>query len=330
MRADVTEKSGSDLKLKMGDGALKTLNEKETLPANPGKFDGVKDCAELSHLNEATVLHNLRVRYDEDLIHTYSVRRVFLLLPRRVTDSDARACQGLFLVVVNPYKWLPIYTDEMIQMYSGKRRTDVHPHVYAIADEAYRAMLRNKANQSILITGESGAGKTENTKKVIQYLATIAGKATSGGKLEEQILQANPMLEAFGNAKTNKNDNSSRFGKFIRVQFNAGGVICGATIQTYLLEKSRVVHQGPGERSFHIFYQVTKLFVPSFPASLVVSAVAPGGHGRGAVALQDQVDGDLGLPLRSQLGPGARHGRHQGDGAHAPRHERRGPGQGGD
>ncbi len=124
----------------------------------------------------------------------------------------------------------------------------MHPHVYAVADEAYRAMLRNKTNQSILITGESGAGKTENTKKVIQYMATIAGKANQGGKLEDQILQANPMLEAFGNAKTNKNDNSSRFGKFIRVQFNAGGVICGATIQTYLLEKSRVVHQGPGER----------------------------------------------------------------------------------
>ncbi len=130
----------------------------------------------------------------------------------------------------------------------AKRRADVHPHVYAVADEAYRAMLRNKTNQSILITGESGAGKTENTKKVIQYMATIAGKANQGGKLEDQILQANPMLEAFGNAKTNKNDNSSRFGKFIRVQFNAGGVICGATIQTYLLEKSRVVHQGPGER----------------------------------------------------------------------------------
>ncbi len=234
-RAEVTEKSGADLKLKMGDGALVTMPEKDTLSANPGKFDGVKDCAELSHLNEASVLHNLRVRYDDDLIHTYS---------------------GLFLVVVNPYKWLPIYTEELIQYYSGKRRADVHPHVYAVADEAYRAMLRNKANQSILITGESGAGKTENTKKVIQYLATIAGKATQGGKLEEQILQANPMLEAFGNAKTNKNDNSSRFGKFIRVQFNAGGVICGATIQTYLLEKSRVVQQGPGERTFHIFYQL--------------------------------------------------------------------------
>ncbi len=146
VRAEVTAKEGQELKLKLPDGSLATMQDKDTLPANPGKFDGVKDCAELSHLNEASVLHNLRVRYDDDLIHTYS---------------------GLFLVVVNPYKWLPIYTDEMIQMYSGKRRTDVHPHVYAVADEAYRAMLRNKANQSILITGESGAGKTENTKKVL-------------------------------------------------------------------------------------------------------------------------------------------------------------------
>jgi len=235
IKGDIQNKEGSDLKLKMGDGSLRTIAEKDTLPANPSKFDGVKDCAELSNLNEAAVLHNLRVRYDDDLIHTYS---------------------GLFLVVVNPYNWLPLYTDEIISMYSGKRRADVHPHIYAVADEAYRAMLRNKLNQSILITGESGAGKTENTKKVIQYLATVAGKANQGGKLEDQILQANPMLEAFGNAKTNKNDNSSRFGKFIRIQFNAGGVICGATVQTYLLEKSRVVHQGPGERSFHIFYQL--------------------------------------------------------------------------
>ncbi len=161
-----------------------------------------------------------------------------------------------------------------LQIYQGKRRNEVLPHVFAVADEAYRAMVNGKNNQSILITGESGAGKTENTKKVIQYLATIAGKATQGGKLEEQILQANPMLEAFGNAKTNKNDNSSRFGKFIRIQFNSGGIICGTTIQVYLLEKSRVVFQGKNERvsdsvksfrvvvadglvqTFHIFYQL--------------------------------------------------------------------------
>ena len=235
VKGEVQGTEGGKLKVKFGDGSSVLVAEKDTEPANPGKFDGVVDCSDLSHLNNATVLHNLRVRYAEDLIHTYS---------------------GLFLVVVNPYKWIPIYTDEIIQIYQGKRRNEVLPHVYAVADEAYRAMVNGKRNQSILITGESGAGKTENTKKVIQYLATIAGKASQGGKLEEQILQANPMLEAFGNAKTNKNDNSSRFGKFIRIQFNAGGIICGTTIQVYLLEKSRVVHQGKGERTFHIFYQL--------------------------------------------------------------------------
>ena len=235
VRGVVMNADGDKIKLKMQDGEERDVIKADCLDANPAKFDGVKDCADLSYLNDASVLHNLRVRYNEDLIHTYS---------------------GLFLVVVNPYKWIKMYTPEIIEMYRGRRRNEVHPHVYAVGDEAYRHMLRTKRNQSILITGESGAGKTENTKKVIQYLATIAGKASQGGKLEEQILQVNPMLEAFGNAKTNKNDNSSRFGKFIRIQFNAGGIICGTKIEVYLLEKSRVVYQGPGERGFHIFYQL--------------------------------------------------------------------------
>lgn len=224
------------LKVKLGTGEQSDIDEKTASDANPGKFDGVSDMSDLSHLNEASVFHNLRKRYENDLIHTYS---------------------GLFLVVINPYKWLQIYTEEIITIYQGKRRKEVHPHVYALADEAYRNMLTDRRNQSMLITGESGAGKTENTKKVIQYIATIAGRKGGVGKLEQQILEANPMLEAFGNAKTNKNDNSSRFGKFIRLQFNQGGVIVGTTIQSYLLEKSRVVGQGKGERNFHIFYQLT-------------------------------------------------------------------------
>jgi len=231
----VSGKGTGKIKLKIGSGEVIELDETKCCDANPGKFDGVSDMSDLSHLNEASVFHNLRKRYDYDLIHTYS---------------------GLFLVVINPYKWIQIYTEEIIQMYQGKRRKEVHPHVYALADEAYRNMLTDKKNQSMLITGESGAGKTENTKKVIQYIATIAGRKGGVGKLEQQILEANPMLEAFGNAKTNKNDNSSRFGKFIRLQFNQGGVIIGTTIQTYLLEKSRVVGQGKGERNFHIFYQL--------------------------------------------------------------------------
>eukprot|EP01097_Dermamoeba_algensis_P004868 TRINITY_DN3126_c0_g1_i1.p1 TRINITY_DN3126_c0_g1~~TRINITY_DN3126_c0_g1_i1.p1 ORF type:complete len:1106 (+),score=401.98 TRINITY_DN3126_c0_g1_i1:454-3318(+) len=144
----------------------------------------------------------------------------------------------------------------MIDIYRGKRRTEVAPHVYAISDNAYRNMLNDQQNQSMLITGESGAGKTENTKKVIQYMAVVAGRTGGVGTLETQILEANPILESFGNAKTLKNDNSSRFGKFIKIQFNHGGSITGATISSYLLEKSRVTWQARGERTFHIFYQL--------------------------------------------------------------------------
>jgi len=201
---------------------------------NPPKFDGVDDCAELSYLSEPAVLHNLRKRYDSDMIYTYS---------------------GLFCVVINPYRLFPIYHPVVVEHYRGKRRNEVPPHVFAIADGAYRSMLGDRVNQSILITGESGAGKTENTKKVIQYMAAIAGRV-GGGKLEEQIIQANPILESFGNAKTIRNNNSSRFGKFIEIQFNQAGFICGASIVSYLLEKSRVTWQAPSERGFHIFYQL--------------------------------------------------------------------------
>eukprot|EP01090_Pellita_catalonica_P012524 TRINITY_DN2743_c0_g1_i1.p1 TRINITY_DN2743_c0_g1~~TRINITY_DN2743_c0_g1_i1.p1 ORF type:complete len:1470 (-),score=356.83 TRINITY_DN2743_c0_g1_i1:46-4158(-) len=189
---------------------------------------------QLGFLNEAAVLFNMKKRYYVDLFHTYS---------------------GLFLVVVNPYKRLPIYTEEMINIYRGKKRNKVAPHIFAMADTAYRDMLQQSKNQSMLITGESGAGKTENTKKVIQYLTAIAGKS-GDTVLEEQLLQFNPILEAFGNAKTTKNDNSSRFGKFIELQFNSGGQISGANTLIYLLEKSRVVFQGPNERNFHVFYQI--------------------------------------------------------------------------
>merc|ERR1712002_897204 len=167
-----------------------------------------------------------------------------------------------FCVVVNPYKKLPIYSEKVIELYKGKKRHEVPPHVFAITDIAYRSMLQDRDNQSILCTGESGAGKTENTKKVIQYLTAVAGRHNTKpdekpqGKLEVQLLQANPILEAFGNAKTVKNDNSSRFGKFIRINFDASGYIAGANIETYLLEKARIIRQQPDERTFHIFYQL--------------------------------------------------------------------------
>ncbi|XP_060030710.1 myosin-14 isoform X1 [Erinaceus europaeus] len=216
---------------------------------NPPKFSKAEDMAELTCLNEASVLHNLRERYYSGLIYTYS---------------------GLFCVVINPYKQLPIYTEAIVEIYRGKKRHEVPPHVYAVTEGAYRSMLQDREDQSILCTGESGAGKTENTKKVIQYLAHVAsspkGRKEPGvpasastlsyGELERQLLQANPILEAFGNAKTVKNDNSSRFGKFIRINFDVAGYIVGANIETYLLEKSRAIRQAKDECSFHIFYQL--------------------------------------------------------------------------
>merc|ERR1719295_621593 len=225
---------------------------------NPPKYDKQEDMADLTCLNEASVLHNIKERYYSGLIYTYS---------------------GLFCVVVNPYKRLPIYTEKIIEIYKGKKRHEVPPHVFAITDIAYRSMLQDREDQSILCTGESGAGKTENTKKVIQYLAYVAASKPKGsshaptsndgglnfhddeggfswGELEQQLLKANPILEAFGNAKTVKNDNSSRFGKFIRINFDASGYIAGANIETYLLEKARIIRQASEERSFHVFYQL--------------------------------------------------------------------------
>merc|ERR1719264_1652925 len=216
---------------------------------NPPKYDKQEDMADLTCLNEASVLHNIKERYYSGLIYTYS---------------------GLFCVVVNPYKRLPIYTEKIIEIYKGKKRHEVPPHVFAITDIAYRSMLQDREDQSILCTGESGAGKTENTKKVIQYLAYVAASKPKGsshappsnegglsfGELEQQLLKANPILEAFGNAKTVKNDNSSRFGKFIRINFDTSGYIAGANIETYLLEKARVIRQADDERTFHVFYQL--------------------------------------------------------------------------
>ncbi|TQS33745.1 hypothetical protein Golomagni_05898, partial [Golovinomyces magnicellulatus] len=210
---------------------------------NPAKFDKANDMAELTHLNEASVVHNLRMRYQADLIYTYS---------------------GLFLVTVNPYCPLPIYGNDYVNMYKGRSREDTKPHIFAVADEAFRNLVEEGRNQSILVTGESGAGKTENTKKVIQYLAAVA-QADNGSRgrgqhanLSQQILRANPILEAFGNAQTVRNHNSSRFGKFIRIEFNRTGAIAGAYIDWYLLEKSRVVRINEQERNYHIFYQLLK------------------------------------------------------------------------
>ncbi|CAN9505992.1 unnamed protein product [Ophioblennius macclurei] len=239
----VKEERGDECVVELADSGKKVrVNKDDIQKMNPPKFSKVEDMAELTCLNEASVLHNLKERYYSGLIYTYS---------------------GLFCVVINPYKNLPIYSEEIVDMYKGKKRHEMPPHIYAITDTSYRSMMQDREDQSILCTGESGAGKTENTKKVIQYLAHVASShktkkdqssVFSHGELEKQLLQANPILEAFGNAKTVKNDNSSRFGKFIRINFDVNGYIVGANIETYLLEKSRAIRQAKDERTFHIFY----------------------------------------------------------------------------
>ncbi|GLH07676.1 Myosin heavy chain, muscle [Gryllus bimaculatus] len=231
-------------------GEDKTVKKEALSQVNPPKFERVEDMADLTYLNEAAVLHNLKQRYYVKLIYTYS---------------------GLFCVAINPYKRFPVYTLRCAKMYRGKRRNEVPPHIFAISDGAYVNMLTNRENQSMLITGESGAGKTENTKKVIAYFATVGASTKKEdvseaqkkkGTLEDQVVQTNPVLEAFGNAKTVRNDNSSRFGKFIRIHFGPSGKLAGADIETYLLEKARVISQQSLERSYHIFYQMMSGSVP--------------------------------------------------------------------
>lgn len=157
------------------------------------------------------------------------------------------------LVAINPYEILPIYTNAEVELYRNKIIGDAPPHIFAIGDSAYQAMKRDNNDQCIVISGESGAGKTESTKLILQYLAASSGKHSW---IEQQIIDANPILEAFGNAKTVRNDNSSRFGKYIDIHFNTSGSIEGAKIDQYLLEKSRIVSLNKGERNYHIFYSL--------------------------------------------------------------------------
>uniref|UniRef100_A0AAR5QAC5 Myosin heavy chain, muscle n=1 Tax=Dendroctonus ponderosae TaxID=77166 RepID=A0AAR5QAC5_DENPD len=223
-------------------GEEKNFKKELVSQVNPPKYEKAEDMSNLTYLNDASVLHNLKQRYYAKLIYTYS---------------------GLFCVAINPYKRYPVYTNRCAKLYRGKRRNEVPPHIFAISDGAYVNMLTNHENQSMLITGESGAGKTENTKKVIAYFATVGASTKKPteeqqkkGTLEDQVVQTNPVLEAFGNAKTVRNDNSSRFGKFIRIHFGPTGKLAGADIETYLLEKARVISQQSLERSYHIFYQI--------------------------------------------------------------------------
>merc|ERR1712213_60174 len=225
-------------------GENKVYKADTVCQVNPPKFDCSEDMADLTFLGDACVLWNSVVRYVNELIYTYS---------------------GLFCIAINPYKRFPIYTLRTMELYVGKRRNECWPHIFAVAEAAYQGMNNSGINQSILITGESGAGKTENTKKVISYFATIcsSGKRKEGeASLEDKIVATNPVLEAWGNAKTVRNENSSRFGKFIRIHFNSSGKLSGADMVVYLLEKSRLTYQQPLERCYHAFYNLMSDQVP--------------------------------------------------------------------
>ncbi|AES62989.1 P-loop nucleoside triphosphate hydrolase superfamily protein [Medicago truncatula] len=221
--------SGTESVISLPDGKVLKVKDEDLVPANPDILDGVDDLMQLSYLNEPSVLYNLQHRYNQNMIYTKA---------------------GPVLVAVNPFKKVPLYGTNYIEAY--KRKAIESPHVYAITDSAIREMIRDEVNQSIIISGESGAGKTETAKIAMQYLAALGG----GSGIEHEILKTNPILEAFGNGKTLRNDNSSRFGKLIEIHFSETGKISGANIQTFLLEKSRVVQCNEGERSYHIFYQL--------------------------------------------------------------------------
>ncbi|KAH0518932.1 Unconventional myosin-Va [Microtus ochrogaster] len=222
---------------------------------NPDILVGENDLTALSYLHEPAVLHNLRVRFiDSKLIYTYC---------------------GIVLVAINPYEQLPIYGEDIINAYSGQNMGDMDPHIFAVAEEAYKQMasfvcflaamrlsfvcflaaMRDERNQSIIVSGESGAGKTVSAKYAMRYFATVSGSA-SEANVEEKVLASNPIMESIGNAKTTRNDNSSRFGKYIEIGFDKRYRIIGANMRTYLLEKSRVVFQAEEERNYHIFYQL--------------------------------------------------------------------------
>ncbi|KAF2071722.1 hypothetical protein CYY_006967 [Polysphondylium violaceum] len=230
------------------DGKETTIKNDDVRMQNPSIQEGIDDMTCLSHLHEAAVIHNLIKRYELNEIYTYT---------------------GTILIAINPYSKLPIYTREMIESFCDQPVAKLPPHVYSIAENAYREMLNFQKNQSILVSGESGAGKTETTKFLLQYFAAMGEKGNGNtvlasesdieesNNIETQVIKSTPILEAFGNSKTLRNDNSSRFGKFIEIHFDKQkGTIVGAKLETYLLEKSRIVKPPANERSYHIFYQM--------------------------------------------------------------------------
>ncbi|KAJ1348528.1 hypothetical protein KIN20_003848 [Parelaphostrongylus tenuis] len=211
-----------------------TASYDEVFPAEDDPNKTVDDNCALMHLNEGTLLNNCRQRYAKKQIYTYVAN---------------------ILISINPYEEIDdLYSIDTINKYRGKSLGQLPPHVYAVADKAYRDMRRNKESQSIIVSGESGAGKTESQKAVLRYLCENWGSAA--GPIQQRILETNPILEAFGNAKTLRNNNSSRFGKFVEIHFGTDDKVVGGFVSHYLLEKSRICHQTNGERNYHIFYQL--------------------------------------------------------------------------
>lgn len=238
---EVLEVNGHEIKVNCTSGKIAVANVANLYPKDPEAPPcGVDDMTKLAYLHEPDVLQNLRSRYDMNEIYTFT---------------------GNILIAVNPFQRLThLYSNHMMEQYKGMALGELSPHPFAIADAAYRQMINEGISQSILVSGESGAGKTESTKMLMSYFAHVGGRAAAEGRtVEQQVLESNPVLEAFGNAKTVRNNNSSRFGKFVEIQFNDSGRISGAAIRTYLLERSRVCQVSDPERNYHCFYMLCGL-----------------------------------------------------------------------
>ncbi|KAF1568032.1 Myosin heavy chain, skeletal muscle, adult, partial [Eudyptes schlegeli] len=255
VKGTIQSKETGKVTVKTEGGETLTVKDDQVFPMNPPKYDKVEDMAMMTHLHEPAVLYNLKERYAAWMIYTYS---------------------GLFCVTVNPYKWLPVYNPEVVLAYRGKKRQEAPPHIFSISDNAYQFMLTVSQKKtipcSLLSTSSSLISGflyimlcTSNSLNCPLYTSR------KSGAMDDQIISANPLLEAFGNAKTVRNDNSSRFGKFIRIHFGATGKLASADIETYLLEKSRVTFQLKAERSYHIFYQVTSNKKPELIEMLLIT-----------------------------------------------------------
>ncbi|TGZ81077.1 putative class V myosin [Ascodesmis nigricans] len=260
------DRSGEKIEQTTSLAALEGNEEDKNLPPlmNPPILEASDDLTSLSHLNEPAVLQAIKLRYAKREIYTYS---------------------GIVLIATNPFDRMDyLYDPGLVQAYAGKRKEDQDPHLFAIADTAYQAMVRDQKNQTIVVSGESGAGKTVSAKYIMRYFATVEdpnrpGRRKKGGiggqmsETEEQILATNPIMEAFGNAKTTRNDNSSRFGKYLEIMFSKDVDIVGAKIRTYLLERARLVFQPATERNYHIFYQLIAGATPDENAKLKLKPV---------------------------------------------------------